>query len=339
MSQTPLYVKVAVVATLTVMILAAAPSVLNLRQQSIAQEEQPPLTNFTSTEQQQQLKAGISFEIDNVTFSDHTASVNGIQLHYVIGGQGDPVVLLHGWPQTWYEWRHVMPALAKNYTVIVPDLRGLGESSKPATGYDGRTTAEDIHQLVSKLGFNDIFLVGHDFGVQVAYSYAAAHPNETKRLVILDVPIAGIGPGENITGLWWAQFHNVRDIPEMLVAGHEREYLTWFYRYSCNPAAITDEDIDEYVSHYSAPGGMRAGFEYYRALSDDIKQNKEYSMTKLPMPVLVLGGECSFGTAALDSMRLLATDVRGSIIPNTGHWIPEERPDFLTNELVRFFND
>ena len=339
MSQTPLYVKISVVATLTVMILAAAPSVLNLRQQSIAQEEQPPLTNFTSTEQQQQLKAGISFEIDNVTFSDHTASVNGIQLHYVIGGQGDPVVLLHGWPQTWYEWRHVMPALAKNYTVIVPDLRGLGESSKPATGYDGRTTAEDIHQLVSKLGFNDIFLVGHDFGVQVAYSYAAAHPNETKRLVILDVPIAGIGPGENITGLWWAQFHNVRDIPEMLVAGHEREYLTWFYRYSCNPAAITDEDIDEYVSHYSAPGGMRAGFEYYRALSDDIKQNKEYSMTKLPMPVLVLGGECSFGTAALDSMRLLATDVRGSIIPNTGHWIPEERPDFLTNELVRFFND
>ena len=120
MSQTPLYVKVAVVATLTVMILAAAPSVLNLRQQSIAQEEQPPLTNFTSTEQQQQLKAGISFEIDNVTFSDHTASVNGIQLHYVIGGQGDPVVLLHGWPQTWYEWRHVMPALAKNYTVSPP---------------------------------------------------------------------------------------------------------------------------------------------------------------------------------------------------------------------------
>jgi pimeloyl-ACP methyl ester carboxylesterase len=321
------------------MILAAAPSVLNLRQQSIAQEEQPPQTNFTSTEQQQQLKAGISFEIDNVTFSDHTASVNGIQLHYVIGGQGDPVVLLHGWPQTWYEWRHVMPALAKNYTVIVPDLRGLGESSKPVTGYDGKTTAEDIHQLVSKLGFNDIFLVGHDFGVQVAYSYAAAHPNETKRLVILDVPIAGIGPGENITGLWWAQFHNVRDIPEMLVAGHEREYLTWFYRYSCNPAAITDEDIDEYVSHYSAPGGMRAGFEYYRALADDIKQNKEYSMTKLPMPVLVLGGECSFGTAALDSMRMLATNVSGSVIPDTGHWIPEEQPDFLINELARFFND
>ena len=138
----------------------------------VVAQQQPPQTNFTSTEEQQQ-REGISFEIDNVTFSDHTASVNGIQLHYVIGGQGDPVVLLHGWPQTWYEWRHVMPALAKNYTVIVPDLRGLGESSKPITGYDGKTTAEDIHQLVSKLGFNDIFLVGHDFGVQVAYSYAA----------------------------------------------------------------------------------------------------------------------------------------------------------------------
>ena len=123
----------------------------------------------------------------------------------------------------------------------------------------------------------------------------------------------------------------------MLVTGHEREYLTWFYRYSCNPAAITEEDIDEYVSHYSSPGGMRAGFEYYRALSEDIKQNKEYSMVKLPMPVLVLGGECSFGDAALDSMRLLATDVRGSVIPNTGHWIPEEQPEFLADQLFKFF--
>lgn len=308
----------------------------SLNDHQITMAQQQSHVNLTSDEKQKALE-GISFQLGNVTFSHHTAAVNGIQMHYVIGGHGDPVVLLHGWPQTWYEWRHVMPALARNYTVIAPDLRGLGESSKPITGYDGKTTAEDIHQLVTKLGFNDIFLVGHDFGVQVAYSYAAAHPNETKRLVILDVPVAGIGPGGNITGLWWAQFHNVRDIPEMLVTGHEREYLTWFYRYSCNPAAITEEDIDEYVSHYSSPGGMRAGFEYYRALSEDIKQNKEYSMVKLPMPVLVLGGECSFGDAALDSMRLLATDVRGSVIPNTGHWIPEEQPEFLAEQLFKFF--
>ena len=179
----------------------------SLNDHQITMAQQQAHVNLTSDEKQKALE-GISFQLGNVTFSHHTAAVNGIQMHYVIGGHGDPVVLLHGWPQTWYEWRHVMPALARNYTVIAPDLRGLGESSKPITGYDGKTTAEDIHQLVTKLGFNDIFLVGHDFGVQVAYSYAAAHPNEIKRLVILDVPVAGIGPGGNITGLWWAQFHN-----------------------------------------------------------------------------------------------------------------------------------
>ena len=120
-------------------------------------------SNFTSAEQQL-LTEGNSFEIDNVTFSHHTATINGIQLHYVIGGKGDPVVLLHGWPETWYEWRHVMPDLAKNYTVIAPDLRGIGDSSKPPTGYDGKTVAEDIHQLVTKLGFNSTYLVGHDIG-------------------------------------------------------------------------------------------------------------------------------------------------------------------------------
>lgn len=232
-----------------------------------------------------------------------------------------------------------MPALTKNYTVIVPDLRGLGDSSKPVSGYDVKTTAEDIYQLVSQLGFKNIFLVGHDFGVEVAYSYAATHPKEIKRLVILDVPVAGIGPGGNITGLWWLQFHSVRDIPEMLVEGHEREYLTWFYRHTCNPDAITKDDIDEYVSHYASPGGMRAGFEYYRSIPEDIKLNQEYSKVKLPMPVLALGGECSFGNAALDSMRLVATDVRGSVIPNTGHWIPEERPAFLVDQLFKFFGN
>ena len=125
---------------------------------------QQPRANFTSTELQLPTK-GNSFEIGNVTFSHHTTLVNGIQLHYVIGGQGDPVVLLHGWPETWYEWRHVMPALAENYTVIAPDLRGHGDSSKPPTGYDGKTLAEDIYQLVTKLGYKSIFLVGHDVGV------------------------------------------------------------------------------------------------------------------------------------------------------------------------------
>lgn len=308
-------------------ILFAFTLVLNQNHTAIAQQQQPTLE-------------GISFDIDTVTFSHHMASVNGIQLHYVIGGQGDPVVLLHGWPQTWYEWRHVMPALAKNYTVIAPDLRGFGDSSKPTTGYDGKTVAEDIHQLVAQLGFKDSFLVGHDLGALVAFSYAAAHPDEVRRLVILDVPITGIGKALNSTRLWHIPFHMVRDMPETLVEGKEREYLTWFYsNYSYNPAAITKEDIVEYVSHYSAPGGMRAGFEYYRAFQIDAEQIKEYSKVKLPMPVLALGGENSFGTASLVSMQSISTNVRGGIVPLSGHWIAEENPKFLIEQLFNFFGN
>jgi len=153
-----------------------------LNQIGIAQPE--PSQNLTSAEKQH-LFDGISFEIDNVTFTHHTTTVNGIQMHYVIGGKGDPIVLLHGWPETWYEWHKIMPALAKNYTVIAPDLRGLGDTSKPYTGYDGNTTAEDIYQLLSQLGTKKIYLVGHDVGVLTAYSYAAAHPNNVSKLVIL----------------------------------------------------------------------------------------------------------------------------------------------------------
>ena len=140
---------------------------LNLSGAAIAQQQ--PQANFTSAEQQLPID-GNSFEIDNVTFSHNMAVVNGIQMHYVIGGQGDPVVLVHGWPETWYEWRYVMPSLAKNYTVIAPDLRGHGDSSKPPTGYDGKTLAEDIYQLVTKLGYRSIFLVGHDVGVSRSLS-------------------------------------------------------------------------------------------------------------------------------------------------------------------------
>ena len=332
------YSKEVVVTILAIMLFV---SFALYQQEGVAQlqPQQQTLSNRTAINIENPIE-GLSFEIDNAIFSHHTADVNGIQLHYVIGGKGDPVVLLHGWPQTWYEWRHVMPALARNHTVIVPDLRGLGDSSKPVDGYDGNTTAEDIHQLVTRLGFKDIFLVGHDLGAFVSYSYAAAHPNEVSRLVILDVPIAGTGPALNLTRLWHIPFHMVRDIPETLVEGKEREYLTWFYRNGAyNPAAITEEDIDEYVSHYSAPGGMRAGFEYYRAIPLGVEQIKEYSKVKLPMPVLALGGEYSFGTAALDSMKSLATDVRGGIVPFSGHWIAEERPDFLTEQLFKFFGN
>src|SRR3954453_21516240 len=262
------------------LVTSTALSLLGLNQNQIANAQQlqgfPNSLASSSSFTKQQQPTGIYISIDNMTFSHHTASVNGVQLHYVIGGHGDSVVLLHGWPETWYEWRHVMPALAKNYTVIAPDLRGLGDSSKPLTGYDGKTTAEDIHQLVTQLGFKTIFLVGHDIGTQVAYSYAAAHPAEVKKLVMMDLTI----PGFEVPGrppIWWRVFHETPDIPEALVQGKELMYLTWFYRnLAYNPAAITQADINEFVSHYSAPGGMRAGFEYYRAFAQDAIQNQNY---------------------------------------------------------------
>jgi pimeloyl-ACP methyl ester carboxylesterase len=310
---------------------------------ALAQQPQPQ-ANLTSVEQQQ-LMDGISFEIDNVTFSHHTASVNGIQLHYVIGGHGDPVVLLHGWPETWYAWHKVMPALAKNYTVIVPDLRGLVDSAKPPPGYDGKTVAEDIHQLVTQLGFKSIFLVGHDIGVFVAYPYAAAHPTEVKGLAVWEAPVPGFFvPGR--PPLWWVLFHQTPDVPEALVQGKEMTYLSWFYQHlAYDPAAITQEAINEYVSHYSAPGGMRAGFEYYRAIPQDAIQNQNYSKTNLTMPVLTLqggyipvfGGNITMSTIEY-GMKQLAQNVTAITVPNSGHFIAEEQPDVVVKLLNNFFS-
>jgi pimeloyl-ACP methyl ester carboxylesterase len=331
-------------------IIAAAPFILN-QQQSIAQEQpkqQQFLANQTTLYTERPVD-DLSFEIDNVTFSHHTSSVNGIQLHYVIGGQGDPVVLLHGWPETWYAWRHVMPSLAENYTVVAPDLRGLGASSKPVTGYDGNTTAEDIYQLLTQLGLNEkIYLVGHDVGVQTAYSYAAIHPDNVSKLVIMDYVLPGFYP-PNLEGVccWWFSFHQTRDIPELLTAGKEREYLSWHFRgLAYNPEAINEADIDKYVSSYSASGGMRAGFEYYRAFPINEEQNKVLSDTKLQMPVLALGADIYPalggdypGNFILESTKGLAENIKGVVVPLSGHYIPEERPDFVTKELFKFFGN
>ena len=238
-----------------------------------------------------------------------------------------------------------MPALAKHYTVIVPDLRGLGDSSKPTTGYDGKTVAEDIHQLVTKLGYRTIFLVGHDIGTQIAYSYAAAHPTEVKKLAVMELTIPGFAPPGRAP-IWWGIFHQVPDVPEALVQGKEMIYLPWFYHgLTYNPAAITQADVNEYVSHYSAPGGLRAGFEYYRAFPQDAIQNMNYSKTKLTMPVLAMGGgyiPVLGGNITMPSiiygMQQLAQNVQGIKVPNAGHFIQEERPDFIIKALDNFFS-
>ncbi len=330
--QFPFYLVAIFLTILVVTLIIFSSLTFNIDHTTIAQEQQPPFNE------------DLSFENGNVTFSHHMASVNGIQLHYVTGGLGDPIVLLHGWPETWYEWRHIMPALAKNYTIIAPDLRGLGDSSTPLTGYDGKTVAEDIHQLVTQLGFKTIFLVGHDIGTQVAYSYAAAHPTDVKKLVVMDLTIPGFEP-PGMMPIWWRSFHETPDVPEALVQGKEMTYLSWFYRnLAYNPSAITQTDINEFVSHYSAPGGMHAGFEYYRAFQQDAIQNMNYSKTKLTIPVLALGagyipifgGNITMPTIVY-GMQKLAQNATGITVPNSGHWIPEEQPDFVIKILDNFF--
>ncbi len=277
------------------------------------------------------------------TFTHHTASINGIRLHYVTGGQGEPIVLLPGWPQTWYAWRKVMPTLAQHYTVIALDMRGLGDSDKPKSGYDSRTVAADIYSLVGKLGLKRIFLVGHDLGSWVAYAYAAAYPDSVRRLVVLDAAIPGVTPEQAFqlsreSKTWQFFFHAVPDLPQELTAGRERQYLSWFFRTkSANPESISETDIDEYVRCYSAPGAMRSGFEYYRAVFDDITQNKEYVKTKLKMPVLALGGEKATNTKMLHTMQAAASDVCGGVVTDCGHYIPEERPDYLVEQILSFF--
>jgi pimeloyl-ACP methyl ester carboxylesterase len=290
-----------------------------------------------------------SFMLDNVTFRHHRDYVNGIAMHYVIGGgEGEAIVLLHGWPQTWYEWRDVMPILAKNnFTVIVPDLRGLGDSSRPATGYDGNTTASDIYQLVSGLGFDTVHLVGHDIGAQTAYSYTKAHPNNVSKLVVLDYVFPGLYSNVTFAEPWWFSFHRTLDMPEALVAGNEREYLSWFYReLAYDPYSVDESAIDEYVTRYSAPGGMRSGFEYFREMPINAMLNNETSRYVITTPVLALSGEYSpFGGGesvpnySLESARQIAENVSTMIMPSSGHWIPEEQPEALADLLLKFFKE
>ena len=280
---------------------------------------------------------------NNNTLVHQKDLVNNVTLHYVIGEQGDPILLLHGWPETWYEWRHIIPQLiANNYTVIAPDMRGLGDSEKPQTGYDKKTVVEDIYQLIKKLGYGKINLVAHDLGGPVAYSYAAAHPENVKKMVILDTLLPGFGDEEaakfSPNGLWHLPFHAVRDLPEKLIEGKEDMYLNWFYdHYSYNQSAITPKDREEYIKQYSKPSALRAGFEYYRAVFEDAQQNKEYAKQKLDSPILTIGGEAGVGNMTISSFQKVANNVTGITLPNTGHFIPEERPYILTKHILDFF--
>jgi len=279
----------------------------------------------------------------------HTAFANGVALHYVTAGAGDPVVLLHGWPQSWYQWRRVIPALAERYTVVAPDLRGYADSAKPDGPYDTRTMAEDVFQLVQGLGLGPVFLAGHDVGAAVAYAYAAAHRDGVRRLAYVDEPLPGFSyerfaafaPDAPGGGFWWASFHRVPDLPEALVAGREELYLSWFYNaLSYDKGAIGRDDLAEYVRAYSVAGAMRASRGFYRDVGVSSAQNRESARDKLTIPVLAVGG-APFGTGNVPEldMREVASDVRGVVIEPCGHFVAEERPDELAAALLAFFGE
>ncbi len=282
-------------------------------------------------------------------FTHHYANLKDVRLHYVTSGQGQPVVLLHGWPQTWYEWRLLMPLLADRYELIAPDLRGLGESSRPLTGYDKKTVAHDIWQLMhDHVGRERFAVIGHDVGAVVAFRVAADHPDAVTHLALLDVPVIGIHT-DKLGGLapagqlprWHHLFHLVPDLPEALTFGRERIYLEWFFNWGVDQAgAFSDADIGEYVRAYAQAGAMRAGFNMYRALPQDIADNYATLSTgfKLPMPTLGLGGGGSRGRGELvvESLRLVALQVEGGAISDCGHFIPEEKPHELAERLRLF---
>jgi len=267
----------------------------------------------------------------------HFATVNGVRLHYVISGQGPLVVLLHGMGGTWYVWRHVIPALARHYTVLAPDLRGFGDSDKPAAGYDKKTLAADIHALLGQLGHRSVFLVGHDFGGPVAYALAATHPDMVRRLAVFECLL--LLPSETVSvPAWFVQFFQTPDIPEALLKGHEREFLAlWRDQLTVKKAGITDDDLDEYARTYALPGAVRAGAELYRALPQDLEDNREMAKHKLPMPVLAFGADTVMQTGTLESFRVVASQVQGGVVPDCGHYVPEEQPAFVVEQLLSFF--
>jgi pimeloyl-ACP methyl ester carboxylesterase len=278
-------------------------------------------------------------------FSHHYADLKGVRLHYVTLGSGYPVVLLHGWPQTWYEWRLVMPLLADSFTLVAPDLRGLGDSSRPASGYDKKTVAKDVWLLMSEtLGHKRFAVVGHDWGAPVAFRLAADHADVVSHLALLDVPVPGDQPaGAAISGAprWHHMFHRVPDLPEALTFGRERIYLEYFFMNGTDQANVfSDADIAEYVRTYSQPGAMRAGFNFYRNLNKDVEDNRATFATgfKLPMPTLGLGGGGSRGRGELviESLRRVALRAEGGAIADCGHFIPEEKPRELAERLRAF---
>ncbi|MGW7115014.1 alpha/beta fold hydrolase [Streptomyces xanthophaeus] len=274
-------------------------------------------------------------------FTSHHAEVNGTRLHYVEGGSGEPLVLLGGWPQTWWQWHKVMPALARRYRVIAVDLRGMGGSAKPDGGYDKKTMAADVHALLGHLSLESAHIAGHDIGAMVAYAFAANHPGATRRIALLDVS----HPVESWTRmplipqggkhLWWFAFNQVQGLPEQLLAGRYHLLLDWLFQNAAtDPADIDARSRAVYARAYDSPDAVRAGNGWYRTFAQDIRDLAQYSPVSAPL--LALGGEHSNYELLVGDVPPLGTDTRVVRVDGSGHYLPEEAPGAVVEELLAF---
>ena len=272
-------------------------------------------------------------------FASRTADVEGVKIHYKTGGHGPAVILLHGYAETSRMWTPILPVLGEKFTVIAPDLPGIGDSSIPADGLDMKTAAIRIHALARSLGVEKARVVGHDIGLMVAYAYAAQFPSEVEKLVVMDAFLPGVPGWEaiyNSPNIWHFRFNG--PTPEALVRGREQIYFAYFWNdlAADKTRSLPEGDRKAYVEAYSRPGRMKAGWAYFVSFQQAAKDFEKLSQTKLTMPVLSIGGDKSLGDALGQQMKLVATDVTVVVEKDAGHWIMEEQAKQTMDELMRF---
>src|SRR6266566_8784105 len=273
------------------------------------------------------------------TIAVRTASVDGVKLQYLTAGRGPAVLLLHGYAETSRMWRPLMPRLAEHFTVIAPDLPGIGGSDIPKDGLDMKGAAIRIHDLVKRLGIEKAVVVGHDIGLMVAYAYAAQFPAETDKLVLMDAFLPGVEGWEaiyNNPAIWHFRFNG--STPEALVAGRERIYFEHFWNdfAADKTRSIPEADRKAYTEAYARPGRMRAGWAYFVSFQQAAKDSAQLSQTRLTMPVLVIGGEKALGEVLGQQTKFVASDMTIVVLKDTGHWVLEERPKETTDALEEF---
>jgi len=278
-------------------------------------------------------------QVPTSAIASRTADINGVKLHYLTAGHGTPLILLHGYAETSLMWKPIIPLLAQRFTVIAPDLPGIGDSSIPAHGLDMKTAAISIHDLAKSLDVRRAEVVGHDIGLMVAYAYAAQFPTEVTKLVLMDAFLPGVPGWESIynnPGIWHFRFNG--PTPEALVQGREPTYFAYFWNdlAADKNHSIPEADRRAYLEAYSRPGRMHAGWEYFVSFPQAAKDFAQLSQTKLTIPVLTIGGEKSLGAPLGEQAKLVATNVTVVVLNNAGHWVLEEQPKETTEALQNF---